>query len=813
VAKKKKEKVADYNAGIVNENIADACQGYMEIFGVNNNIMRHLPEVLDGLLIGERRILYTMYIKGLSYNSARTKVKNIVGQTMLFHPHGDAAIEATLVKLAQEWSNMQKFIDGKGNFGSPAGDPPASGRYTEARLSYYAYKCFFEEFTPYIVNMKRNYSDNADEPEYLPSKYPNALINKNFGIGYGVSTSIPTYNFKECCEAAIELIKDPNYEPILVPDSPTGAYVVDEGQFEEISRTGQGNYKMRGVIDIDEKENSLIITSTPLMVYWMSIKENIIKTLGYVEKKNGNVDNKSSMIKCIIDKSNDLDMKFIIVLKKEIDPYMARNLIYSKTQMEKTFNVNFRMIKNYVECEYNIKSLLQTWINFRRATKRRFYIHKLVSLKERIHILDILIMILNKDNAEKTVTIFKKSENTKETAKTLMKTYGISSLQAKTIADMKFSALTKEAYKKYVKEREDKIKQAEETEAIIVKSKKIDKIIINELKEGIELFGEDRRSPIITIDNEVLYKNTEHTLAFTAGGMVKKLPSTIETIGKLTPGDYVRSIIRKINNVDDLLMFDTTGKAIKLPVHKINNSVLDGFGTKLNDYCNAYGNIIWASKKPDKAFYKESKKRKVEPSYLLITKNGYIKKISTKAFDDMRSELTSIVLKNDDKLAAVNLVIYDDIDVVVYTNKGRAARFNISDVNETGRMSMGVIATTLDDGEYIMGMITVSSDVTDIGGDKLFVITRKGYCKKFNTDIMVSKNRNSVPAKVISLGQGDELADMCKIIDGHDIVLHTGQGVTYTVNTNEDVSELPKLSKGKRLNLPAKDFIICAQSM
>lgn len=188
VKKTKKEliKSANYDAGVVDENMADACKGFMRVFGANNNLMRHLPEVFDGLKIGERRILYTMYRMGLNYNKPTIKVKNIVGNTMMYHPHGDAAIEDTLVKMAQPWANIQQCIAGEGNFGSAAGDTAASGRYTEARLSFYAYKCFFEEFSNDIVNMRENYLGNDIEPEYLPAKYPNALINTCFGKSYAL---------------------------------------------------------------------------------------------------------------------------------------------------------------------------------------------------------------------------------------------------------------------------------------------------------------------------------------------------------------------------------------------------------------------------------------------------------------------------------------------------------------------------------------------------------------------------------------------------------------------------------------------------
>lgn len=786
---KKDQANANYDKGILEENIADACKEFMRIFGANNNLMRHLPEVFDGLKIGERRILYAMHKAGLAYNKSRMKVASIVGDAMKFHPHGNIALEDTLVKMAQPWSNIQPFIDGQGNFGSPAGDSAAAGRYIEARLSYYSYKCFFEEYSSDIVNTRDNYLGNDIEPEYLPAKYPNALINTSFGIGWGVATSIPTYNFKEGCEAAIELIENPDADIVLVPDSPTGAYIVDEGQFPEISRTGRGQFKMRGVITIDEKDNSLIVTSTPLMVYWESVKPNIIKLLN---------DGKNNLLKGIDDESDESNMRFRIILKKEADPIAVRHLIYSKTNMEKSFGINFKLTENYTDNDYSIKSLLQTWIDFRRETKRRYYAHKLTAGRERQHILDILIMILSKDNAEKTVSIFKKSEDTKSCATALMKTYGISSLQAKTIADMKFSALTKEAYKRYVKEKTDVDDEVEKVEKIIRSAKKIDKIIIKELKEGIELFGEDRRSEIITTDNEVKVRDTEHVVVFTRNGRVKKLPIDIKSIGNIAQGDEPQEIIQ-IKNTLDILIFDSTGKINRLPVHKIPNTAINNEGFKLTDYCNISGTITTVKAAPTP---EDLEAVKAPLYYLMITKNGYIKKTAVSAFSNIRNDLLAMVVKTGDSLMCCKMLVGDK-DIVVYSNKGMGLRFNSADITETGRMSVGNLAMPMDEDEWIIGM-----DILNPKDQFLFVVTGKGYAKKCSLDTFETKNRNGKPLRIVTVDDGDSI-NTIRTIRGNEVFrVYTISG-TNDISAKDDVVTLPRLSKGKKL-IPVKrgDLII-----
>lgn len=785
-----KKKDVDYSSNVEVANIADTCKSYMQIYGANNNLMRHLPDVYDGLKIGERRILYSMYKSGLKYNGPTMKVKNIVGNTMgLYHPHGDAAIEATLVKLAQPWMNTQKFIDGKGNFGSAAGDCAANGRYTEARLSFYAYKCFFEEYTPESVNLTLNYLGKEYIPEYLPAKYPNVLISNTFGIGWGIATGIPTYNFKEVCNATIDLIENPNLEDIvLVPDAPSGAYIVDEGQFPELCRTGKGTIKMRGVMKVNEEDNSIMVYSTPMMTSWNKLKKNIIPLL------NDGKNNILKDIRDLSDKGTNGQMRFKLILKKEADPITAMHKIYKKTEMEKTFPIQFKLIENYTDTDYSLKAIIQTWIDFRRETKRRIYANKFSSGKERLHILDILLLILNKDNAEKTIKIFKKSENTKACAETLMKTYGISSLQAATIADMKFSALTKEAYKRYIAEKEKLEKEVNEVEKIIRSAKKIDKIIIDELKEGIELFGEDRRSEIINIDNEVKVRNTKHMLVFTEQGNVKKLPDEIKTIGSLANDDRPINIMHVMNTME-LMVFDDRGKVSRLEVKDIPNSTINSNGFKLSDYCKVSGNVISIKAKPTDELDKLSLKKSLY--YIMISKNGLIKKTKVDAFVNMKTDLTAMIIKDDDKMVCCKMMI-DDADIVVYSKKGVGLRFNSSDITETSRMSMGVGAMQLDDDDELIGMDIISPK------DKyIFVVTSKGYAKKSTLDTFECKARYSKPIRIVTVDDDDSIKTIRTVHGDEKFRVFKINSEPMDINVSDDIIELPRLSKGKKA-IPVK---------
>lgn len=691
----------------------------------------------------------------------------------------ESAVADTLVRMGQPWNNTQCMVEGSGNFGSVSGASAASGRYIEARLSYYAYKCFFEDFSEDIIDTKPNYLENDVEPEYLPARYPNALINNVFSIGYGVSSSICTYNLKEVLEATIELIQNPDIDNIvLYPDSATGAYIIDEGQFESISKTGKGRFKMRGVIDIDDENNILHIRSTPLMVYWEKIKKSVFDILA---------DGKNNLMKDFKDETDNGHMHYEIYLKKEVDPYAVVNAIYAKTQMEKSFPVNFKLIEDYEDRDYNIKSLLQVWIDFRRDTKRRYYNHKLLKSRERQHILKILLFILNKDNAENTIKIIKKSENNKEIVNKLMKAYGISSLQANTIANMRMSAFSKEAYRKYQTEKEEVDKEVEKLEKIVRSSKKIDKIIIDELKEGIKLFGEERRSKIITLDNEVKIRNTNHIIVFTNNGYVKKLPEGVDNIGRLEQGDYPIEVIHA-NNTSDLLIFDTSGKISKLPVHKLQGVALTGLGNKLNEFITTSGKVTTVKLKPTDEFLNSLK----EPMYyLMVTKNGIIKKTSASAYVNIKNELLGIILNDGDELLCVKPLLGEK-DIITFSEKGFGVRYNSSEVRETSRLSKGVIAGTFSEDDRIIGF-----DILNKNDKYIMVITTKGNMKKCSLDTFKTMNRMDKPLRIVTIDSNDPIFKVRTIRGNEKFKLYTKESIVEF--KADDVVELPRMSKCKKM--------------
>lgn len=776
--KKPNKKDANYNKGVEPIDIAKACEEYMKIYGTNNNLQRHIPDIYDGLKLGERRLLYTMYKSGYTHDKRSFfKVATITGEVVQYHPHGTSSIYETLVGSAQHWNTNHPTIEGSGNFGSPAGDPAGADRYIEARLSHYSYKCFFEEFSPDIIDMRDNYSKTKLEPEFLPARYPHILISGNFGIGYGTSTSIPSYNLRDVFELTMQLMDDPDYSSItLVPDTPSGAYVIDDGNFTEICETGRGVVRYRGQIDVEEDNNALVIRSTPPQAFWVDIKPKILETL---------IDGKTNMVVKISNDAKEDELCYRIYLKKEIDPYGIRDSIYKRTNMEKTSSVKFKAIQDYREVDYNMRLMLLEWIDFRRETKRRYYNHKLTKAVERKHILETLIFILNDDNAEKTISIMKESENKAEIIERLMKTYSLSSLQSDTIAELKGYQYSKEARRRYIDEKKDIDKKVDEYTKIIAKPKKIDKIIKDELKEGIELFGKDRNSIIITPDDKVTVANTNQVVVFTEKGLIKKLPSDIENIGVINDGDRPIEVIETSND-KELMIFDSSGKISRLPVYSIQNHMMSSEGDPIVRFCDIKGKIVSI-----KEMITDRVTELNIPLYMLfVTKNGMIKKTNIEAYSNIRGSLVAMIIKPDDELVQAKILI-GDRDILIYTNKGRGIRFNSSEVRDTNRMSMGVNISTLDsDDEVIIGMEILNSK-----DNYIFAITRNGVGKKCTLDNFVTMNRGNELLTIIPADGG--IATIRTVKGDEKFKVYTKNDI-YCIDIN-DVPELPRISQGKKL--------------
>lgn len=773
---------------IIKRNIADACEEYVKKFGANKNLYRVIPSFADGLKPVGRRILYAMYKHGHKPTSNRVKVSTIVGDTMHFHPHGEDSIESVIVGMGQSFANNATLIDPKGNFGSLAGDEAASKRYINARMSEYAWKCFFEDFENSSVDMKDAYTGTEKEPEFLPAKYPHALLNGTLGIGYGLASNIPPYNLKEVFESTIKLMKDEDAKIFIIPDSPTGSIIVDDGNFKDICDTGSGSYRMRGNVKIDELKNIITIVDVPHQITLDKIVTKIINMKKDFPEMTrlDNESNKENGIRCHI------------TLKSDANPYEFIERLYKKnTGLEMAYPVNIKLIDDYADYDFSIKGFLLEWIEYRRDIKRSSYNITLVKLMEKKHINDIMLFILNEDNAEKTISIVKTSKNRAEAIGYLMDEYDITSLQAGSIVSMGLSAFTKDAYAEY-KERRKRLKEdIKSTEAILDNDDIIDDVIIEELEEGIRLFGCPRKSTVINMAKKKAIANTNHIVAISVDGYCKKLPEGVTNVGKVGKNNE-QFVAIPINNRDNVLVFDKTGRISKVSISTIPVVEADDTGVSLKRYFTIENDIVMMLKEPDETVNDK------DIFITFVTKNGYVKKTVLSEFKRIRDFKMAITLEEGDELVSVETVMEDTSkDLIIFTNKGHGTRIDINEIRSYGRLAKGLKHLTLDEGEFVIGSNKIEPDKK-----LLLYITERGNVKLTETRYFPTMKRKDDTLSLITLDKKDSLVGIISVSKKQDVIINKKYSDIQIINTS-DLDVTTRASKAKKvITLPKGDYVV-----
>ena len=717
-------------------NISDLNTENMKIYGANINLARVFPEIHDGLKLVERRILYAMYTMTDAYKDFE-KSAAVEGDCMKIHPHGGAY--PTMVRLAQPWNMVIPYITGKGNFGSVNGDAAGANRYTEVKLSPYALDCFFTDWDPELITMIDSYNHKYKEPVYLPTKYPNCLLSSADGLGFGLATHVPTFNIQEILNATIELIRDPKYDVVLIPDMTTGCLVVDEGNFPEICRTGEGNFKMRGEITKNEKHHSLVVTSVPFQVSLNSVKDKIQELV-----ENKVINGFKDMHEDVIDKKQ---IFLEVFFKPEVDLDNIISVLYAKADLQQTYPVQMKMVDNFTIVNFSVKSALQRWVDIRMEFKERKFTKKMVDLEARNYILSILIKMLDGKNAEKTIELIRHSTKD-DVIKTLIKEYNISSVQAKEIANMKLSAFNKTAREEYLKEYPENETMLKKYSQILDNPENIKALIIEELKDGIKKYSQPRRSKVVKLKTIAKYSDYETNLVFTENGYVKKIDGSKKGLGNFGTDDNPISVVH-VNNRDEVVIFDKRGSVHTVEVGKITQDSFRSIGEPLSMYVSITG-------KPVAAFSRQDIKD--DTNFIFITKRGIIKKTSADNFA-FKNSILGITLKPDDELVSVIISKHKDNDILVYSKYGFVTRFNTAEIPMTKRMAIGVIGFPVAKNDAVIG-------VKEIGpkDNYILIITNKGFVKKCTLEVLSTQKRRSEPVSVIAMKDSDSINTMisCK---------------------------------------------------
>lgn len=785
--KEKKEKkrvnnswaVEDFtnDENLQNLDLADACEDFTKLFGANKNLYRIIPSMNDGLKPVQRRFLYSTWISG---NIDKFKKMGILASnTMTIHPHGDKSIADVGGNMAQSWTNNACYIQPQGNFGSIRGDAIGAGRYIEGRLSKYALKCFFEDFKYANVDMKLSYGGDILEPEFFPARYPNALFNPQLsGIGYAFASNIPPFNVEEVLKATIALIKNPKAKVLLIPDSPTKCNVVDDGQFEQINETGVGTFTLESTYTIDHNENVITITSVPLQVSSSMIIDRIVEL---IDKK------KLEEIKDIQDHTAKDTVYLEIFLKPDADPEKVMKTLFKKnTGLRMTYPVGLKMIDDYKDYDYGVRSFLLAWIEFRREIVRSMYNTKLVKKMEAYHMNEVLILISNGDNSIKTINIIRQSKNSAEAASKLMKEYGISSLQAETISNMKLIDLTMEKNKSYLQQKKDLEKEITEIENVLDIPGNIDKEIIKQLEEGIELFGGPRKSKVIKLKTEKdSIPDTMHIIGISRDGYIKKLNVSenlsIGSVGKI-PNQQMMVFV--CNNRSNLLLFSSTGIVSSVAVSTIPDMLFEDTGISISRYFKVDGTIIGAI---------EDDVVPSDTDIILITKNGFGKKTPWKEFEKIKDTKVSMIVDNDDELVSVITTRGNTKkDLIIYTNMGNGVRLNIGEMKTFKRNAKGSKQVLLKPGEIVVG-----ADKMEPKKKYLAYITSAGRLKLTETKYFPQMNRKDETMSLISLDTNEILVGVVSVTMDDILVIYKKSGDPVEIPVNE-------ISLGMRIAKPEK---------
>lgn len=807
--KKSDQELLNFAKQVEGVEIEDQMKSAYLDYAMSVIVGRALPDVRDGLKPVHRRILHAMNVRAWRSDRPYVKSAKIVGEVIgNYHPHGDSAVYDTMVRMAQDFSMRNPIIDGQGNFGSVDGDPPAAYRYTEARLEKLAEE-MLKDIDKETVDFIPNFDDTRKEPKVLPASYPNLLVNGSDGIAVGMATRIPPHNLGEVIDAVTEMIDDPDItikqlmKHIKGPDFPTGATIMGMDGVKKAYTTGRGSVIVRGKLDIETNKKGrdyIIVTEIPYQVN----KANLISRIAEL------VNNKEiEGIAELRDESDRRGMRIVIGLKKDANSNIIINQLYKHTAMQTSYGVILLALVDNVPKIMDLKSILFHYINHRKTIVIRRTQFELARAEERAHILEGLKIAL--DNIDEVIKIIRGSKNPDEAGAKLIKSFGLSEVQAKAILDMRLQRLTSLEVKKIEDELKQLRKLIEELKAILKSEKKIMNIIKTELLEIKNKYSDSRRTEIMAggdgstdFDVEDLIADEEMIVSVTNDGFIRRL--AIDTYKKQKRGgkgvtgmsgkrdDYIRMMCVSSTH-DSIILFSNKGKIFSLKTYEIPMASKTSRGKSLKSLINlSSGEIITAICSIDD--YEKEK-------YLcMVTKEGILKKSDLNVFSNAKKGgIIAINLKKDDELVDVKIIEKND-DIVIASKHGLILRTNLSRMRSMGRSASGIIGMRLSEGDEIIDLDVVSKEKT------LFVISEKGFGKRVDFKHFQNKGRGGKGMTYIKVMERNGNAAGIKSVNETDEILITAKsGMTIRL-TAKDISMQGRATSGVKLFNTAENDIV-----
>lgn len=773
-------------------NVADISEDWLKIYGANVNIARMSPQLIDGLKPVAKRALYGMHTnpnKGL----VSRKVLRCMADALAYHPHGDGSIGDVIYTMGSTWLQNIMYIDPQGNYGNVRGDDAAAPRYTEAKISKAANWIFFSDMKDSNVPMRPSYDGDNMEPDYLPARIPTILCNPQFsGIGIGLATNIPPFNPGEVCQATIKLIKNPKANIMLIPDSPTGCDIVDTGMFEGLNKDGDDvTLTMQASYDIDYMSNVITITSLPFHIGSDQVVSAVVN-LRKTEKEKDPTKGFNGLIDIHDNSAEDrVELKFL--LKKDVNPdEFIELLLKKKTNLKKTYPVEIRCIEDLQSRVFGTKELLLEWIDYRRECVRAIYNKKLMEALSEHHMNEVFLFVLNGENLKKTIKIAKESEDKASMEQAFIDAYGITSLQAKTLSNMRTYQYSKKAYEEYKEAKKNLEKDIKDYTAIIEDDNAVDEVIIDQLKFAIKNFCGPRRSQVIKAGKlKEKIPNTKHLIGISRDGYIKKL-NIDQSISIGTVGNTSQVIVTLISNRDNLLIFDSEGRITRVGVSSIPDMDIDDIGVDLTRYFKSKGIPI--------SIINESDLDSDSGDIILVTANGIGKRVKMSEFAKIKDFKESITLTEGDSLIAA--IPAGDEEFVIYTNFGDGIRLRSTDIKRQSKDAKGLKLITLRANEKVAGI-----DFLEKGCDKILYITSAGRLKMTEGRLLPLMNRKDEPLSLIGLDPNEYLIGVGFVSPKDTVVVYRKKGTPVEIPL-KNVPVTTRVAKAEKMvKTPSGDMV------
>ena len=756
---------------------------------------RALPDLRDGLKPVHRRILWSMYNSGYTPDKPHRKSAKTVGEVMgNYHPHGDSSIYEAMVRMAQDFNQRYLLIDGHGNFGNIEGDGAAAMRYTESRLSKISLE-LLRDINKNTVNMNKNFDETLDEPEVLPSRFPNVLVNGTMGIAVGMATNIPPHNLGEVIDGCVAYIDNPEIdtmglmEHIKGPDFPTGGIILGNSGIRKAYETGKGTITIRSKAEIEDNgtHSSIIITEVPYGVNTLELKNRVAELV------------RDKVLDGISDYHTDLKdgVKITITLKRDANPQVVLNNLYKHTAFQVNYGITFLMIDDRTPKTLGLRDIIAKYVDFQKEVVIRRTKFELNKAENRVHILEGLKIAL--DNIDEVIQIIKKSKTDEEAKKQLFERFGLDSIQSDAILEMKLRRLTGLEREKVENELADLLKYIEELKEILGSDEKLFALIKKEMLEIKNKYADDRRTTIDMtaidyIDDESLIPVENLVITLTKKGYIKRLPvDTYKTQNRggvgikgmaTTEEDFVDQIINAKTH-DFILFFTNFGKVYRLKGYEIPEYSRQSKGLPIVNLLSLekgeYVTALINGSKDDGNKY-----------FVFATKSGLIKRTEISEFYNIRANgKRFITLREDDELISVKTTD-GNYEILMASSNGRLVRFPENLVRVMGRGAAGVRGINLGDG-ILVGMEACNSDVD------VLVVTENGYGKKTPISEYRVTNRGGKGVKTLNITEKNGTINSFRVVPADkDLIIVTNEGIIIRLDINS-ISTMSRVTQGVKL--------------